>query len=130
MIKASTITFICLLFIVPYVQAQTMHRDSVTKIARDDARNFKLNENDKERFKLDKDNYSSDFFKPTDKIASDNKLLQDSVYVKAFRAAAYSKARGKRSLGHNVLVGVGIYVVASAVAAVVVLVVLFNSAAK
>jgi len=130
MIKPLALTILCLFITMSSLLAQTTHRDSVTHIAQEDAKNFKLSDADKERFKQDKDNYSSDLFKPTDRIASDNKLLQDSVYVKAFRAAAYSKARNKRTAGHYVLLGVGGYVVISAVAVLVILGVLISSSSK
>jgi len=107
--------------------AQTTHRDSVGRAALDDVKNFKLSREERERFKADKDNYSSDLFKPTERTTPDSRLLQDSVYVKAFRAAAYARARNKRSAGHYVLLGVGGYVVLSAVATLVVLGVLFSS---
>jgi hypothetical protein len=126
MIKPLALTILCLFITISSLLAQTTHRDSVVRIAQEDAKNFKLSSADKERFKQDKDNYSSDLFKPTDRIASDNKLLQDSVYVKAFRAAAYSKVRNKRTAGHYVLLGVGGYVVISAVAVLVILGVLIS----
>jgi hypothetical protein len=124
--KPLIMTLLLAMFATANTFAQTTHRDSVTKIAQTDAKKLELSKEDKERFKHDKDNYSSDLFKPTEGVASDSKLLQDSIYVKAFRAAAYKRAHDKKSAGHYVLLGLGGYVVISAIVIVVATIVIFS----
>ncbi len=89
------------------LQAQTTHRDAIIKIARKEGRACKLNAAERKLFRKDKDNYSSDFFKPNRRYTSDTSLLKDSVYVKAFRAAARKKELRRRTTLDYVLSVVG-----------------------
>ncbi|MBS1527441.1 MAG: hypothetical protein JST19_17470 [Bacteroidetes bacterium] len=105
MIKPFTI--ICLLvFAAAFTaKAQTAPADSITKIARADAKNFRLNKQDFKKFRKDRRNANSDYFKPARANVSNAALLGDSVYVKAYRAAAYAKTRHRHTTGHYVLLG-------------------------
>ena len=64
----------------------------VKEIARWDSRKQRLNPAETIRFKADEKNKNSDLFKPQKSYVSDTTLLLDSVYVKAFRQAAYERA--------------------------------------
>jgi len=85
--------------------AQTLYRDSINRIAQQDAELFWLNKKDLKTFRKDRHNYTSDFFKPSRAVVSDSTLLKDSVYVKAYRRFAYEKTRKRRTIGHYVLWG-------------------------
>ena len=73
-------------------QDSIVEKDKIKANARWDARKQKLNPIQLQLFKVDKKNSTSDFFKPQKKFVSDTALLSDSVYVKAFRQAAYERA--------------------------------------
>jgi hypothetical protein len=68
------------------------YASKIISIARWDARKLKLSFTQTQEFKADIKNNRSDFFKPQRKFVSDTTLMLDSVYVKAFRLAAYEKA--------------------------------------
>ncbi|HVS92001.1 MAG TPA: hypothetical protein VHE59_08230 [Mucilaginibacter sp.] len=87
------------------VQAQQLPADSIKNIALTDARKFKLDKADFEIFRHNRRNSGSDYFKPGKSAVSDTALLKDSVYVKAYRAAAYAKTRHRHTAGHYVLLG-------------------------
>jgi hypothetical protein len=98
------IILLLLLSFVPTVQlfAQKAQPDSVTikiELAKADARHFRPNKQirtaRKNRLLLN----SSDYFMPTANTVSNSKLLTDSVYVKAFKDAAYNRSihNGKTS---------------------------------
>jgi len=76
----------------------SLNKDSIAyalkirSVARWDARKQKLSPGQNQQFKTDMKNSHSDLFKPQKKFVPDTTLLQDSVYVKAFRIAAYEKA--------------------------------------
>jgi hypothetical protein len=101
-------------------------QDSLTDVARiiamakTDGRRLRLSPAQRQKFNADKKNAGSDLFKPALNTVSDPLMLNDSVYAKAFRMAAYKKAFGyrKRTAGHYILVG-GI-IAASAAAALVI----------
>ncbi|HZY36226.1 MAG TPA: hypothetical protein VFE53_06235 [Mucilaginibacter sp.] len=107
---------------IAFVRDSIMH-DSLADIARiitvakTDGRRLHLSTAQRQKFNADNKNAGSDLFKPALSTVSDTLMLSDSVYAKAFRAAAYKKAFGyrKRTAGHYILVG-GI-AAASAVAA-------------
>ena len=85
------------------VVAQTPYRDSINRIAQQDAELFWLNKKDLKTFRKDRHNYTSDFFKPSKAVVSDSTLLKDSVYVKAYRRFAFEKTSKRRTIGHYVL---------------------------
>jgi hypothetical protein len=94
-------------------KAQTMNSDSVIRIAKADAQNFKLNDADLLRFRKTGRDPNSDYFKP--EVASSSTLLKDSTYVKAYRETAFKKTKGRHTTGHYVLIGGIVAVVAIAV---------------
>ncbi len=128
--KMLIVSLLLLVFVVGNVFAQSIKKDSIIKIATADAQNFQLNKSDLEKFRIDrrdqlvqmhkpskmfdrnyqeqvrtqKVDYTSDYFKPTKATVSDSTLLTDSVYVKAFREAAYNKTLKRRTAGHYIAV--------------------------
>lgn len=110
--------------------AQSLSKDSLIKAAYADAENFKLNLQNFKAFRKNRSNSYSDLFKPTKANVSDTTLLRDSVYVNAFRNAAYRKTLKRRTTGHYFLMGGVIYVVITVVATVVLLFVLLGHATK
>jgi len=85
--------------------AKSQQADSLVEIAQSDAKKFRLNKADMKKFRKDKRNSNSDFFKPAKNSVSDTILLTDSVYVKAYRMAAYKKTRKRRTAWHGVWIG-------------------------
>jgi hypothetical protein len=75
-----------------HAAAQHTPNDSVkiATSARQDARAFKLNDDDRKKFKAENFPATSDHFKPTAAHASKPELLNDSLYVQTFRDAAFS----------------------------------------
>ena len=114
--------FLC--FALGTVSAQNINRDSLIRdsINRDstvdiahtismgkrDGNRFRLNKIQLQKFKHDMKNAGSDLFKPTLHTVSDTMLLKDSVYVNAFRMAAYNRAMkyGKQTVAGRVFLGV------------------------
>lgn len=91
----STTTGICL-------SAKT---DTIKEAAKRDAKNFSLSDS---LWKLNRrDHYpaTSDYFKPTKADVKDITLLNDSVYVQAFREYAYKQNKHRRTVSHHILVG-------------------------
>ncbi len=80
--------------------AQIIARDSagIIRKARRDAVRFKLKTNDLKKFILEHWPASSDYFKPVASRGVDRSLLKDSVYVAAYRNAAFISAAHERSL--------------------------------
>jgi len=97
--------FLILSLLTAGAEAQTPSRDSITRIAKQDAELFWLNKKDLKTFRKDRHNYTSDYFKPVKTVVSDTALLKDSVYVKAYRRVAFEKTRKRRTIGHYVLWG-------------------------
>jgi hypothetical protein len=94
------------------VEAQTTAADSLVKVAQADAKNFRLNNVDFKRFRKNRGNSGSDYFKPLAADVSNSALLSDSVYVMAYRQAAYAKTHHRHTAGHYILWGgVGLAVV-------------------
>jgi hypothetical protein len=88
-------------------KAQTTVSDSarIIRTAKRNARNFKLSKELRKKFKDDNFPSSSDYFKPTIANASDQALLNDSLYVQNFRDAAfYNTVNGRTPPGlHDML---------------------------
>ena len=110
--------------------SQSLSKDSLIKAAYADAENFKLNRQNFKVFRKSRSNSYSDLFKPAKANVSDTTLLRDSVYVNAFRNAAYRKTLKRRTTGHYFLMGGVIYVAITVVATVVLLFVLLGHATK
>ena len=91
-------------------QGQSAGTDSVAKMATADAKKFRLDRADMRKFRKDRRNSGSDYFKPSAAYARDSTLLKDSVYVAAFRQAAYNKTRKRRTVLHYAWVSVAVSV--------------------
>ena len=98
----------------------------IITMAKTDGRRLHLSAAKRQKFNADKKNVGSDLFKPALSKVSDPLMLSDSVYVKAFRMAAYKKAFGyrKRTAGHYILVG-GIVAASAAAAFLLVVIIVF-----
>lgn len=77
---------------VHHAAAQTTPADSVqiARLANHDAGSFKLNPDDRKKFKVKSFPRRSDYFKPTAVYTSNPAMLNDSLYVQTFRDAAFS----------------------------------------
>jgi hypothetical protein len=78
------------------------YSSSNEKTAGKDAQYFKLDKKTMKKFKAGNFPSTSDYFKPTAYYASDAALLNDSLYVKAFRQVAFYRVLHK-SMQHPVL---------------------------
>ncbi len=96
-------------------QDSITYNTKITIDAKWDARKIRLARTNREKFNASGKNPNSDLFKPRNELVSNTALLVDSVYVKAFRLAAYKKALAykKGSVAHCFLIGgltiVGVY---------------------
>lgn len=123
--KIALFTFILLTLFTGNLLAETNNNDALRtdttiaiKQAEKDAHGFRLNKADLKLFRQNRKNSTSDLFKPTAATTANAAMLQDSVYVKAYRAEAYHNALGQRTTAHYILVD-GFIVVDVAVAAYV-----------
>jgi hypothetical protein len=123
--KIILFTFILLTCFAGSLLAETIVGDGLqtdttiaVKQAEKDAHSFRLNKANLKIFRQNRKNSTSDFFKPTAASTANAAMLQDSVYVKAYRAGAYHQALGQRTTAHYILVD-GFIVVDVAVAAYV-----------
>jgi len=92
-------------------RAQTTAADSLVRIAQTDVKNFRLNDADFKKFRKNRGNSGSDYFKPLAANVSNSAFLNDSVYVMAYRQAAYAKTHHRHTAGHYILwCGVGLTV--------------------
>jgi len=85
-------TFIVLAVItLNHAFAQSAHYDSVKikRTARREARKFRLNSDDRKKFRAQNFPGMSDHFKPTAATASNPDLLHDSLYVQTYRDMAF-----------------------------------------
>jgi hypothetical protein len=105
MIKFFNITLLLVCIMAFTTKAQTAATDSVVKIAKADAKAFRLNDEDFKKFRKNRGNSGSDYFKPSAANVSNAALLRDSAYVMAYRRAAYTKTRHRRTAGHYILLG-------------------------
>lgn len=120
MIKLFSITLLLACITTFAAKAQTAGADSLIRIARADAKNFRLNDADFKQFRKNRGNSGSDYFKPAAANVSNSALLQDSAYVTAYRQAAYAKTHHRHTAGHYVLWGgaaVAVVVLVAAAAA-------------
>jgi hypothetical protein len=120
MIKLFCITLLLACITGFAARAQTAGTDSLVRIARADAKNFRLNDADFKQFRKNRHNSGSDYFKPVAANVSNSALLNDSAYVMAYRQAAYAKTRHRHTAGHYVLWGgaaLAVVVLVSAAAA-------------
>jgi len=129
MLKMLIISFVFLNLSIT-LNAQTLSKDSIIKIALADTRNFKLNKEELKQFRKTGKNGNSDLFKPKAATVSNAKLLTDSDYVTAYRIAAYNKTVKRHTLGHSFLTGGLIYIGAIIFATTVLLFVFLDKATK
>jgi hypothetical protein len=100
----------------------TAKTDTIKEAAKRDAKNFRLSDS---LWKLSKRyNFAatSDYFKPGKADVKDIALLNDSVYVHAFRQYAYKQNKHRRTAGHHILVGVEIAAGVAAAALIAILI--------
>jgi len=108
--KSLIFLFVCLLAASTRTFSQSTNPQSVKQIAITDANNFKLSEANLKRFKNERSDHTSDLFKPTLSTTSNASLLNDSVYVKAFRQAAHKNTRSSNKVKKNSTMGTVGYV--------------------
>ena len=91
------------------VRDSLAHIEDTDHMGKRDGRRLRLSKIQWQKFNHDMRNAGSDLFKPTLHTVSDTLLLKDSVYVHAFRIAAYYKALKDqdpgRTVGHYILMG-------------------------
>lgn len=83
---------------------QQAHLDSLVKIARADAKNFRLDDATWKKYKRTLP-YTSDYFKPHETNLKNTSLLSDSTYVDTYRHAAFESNKHRHTPWHYVLVG-------------------------
>ena len=86
------------------VSAQTATERAIFAQARRDVAGFRLKKTDLKKFKENKKNYLSDYFKPVKSMVSDSTLLNDSNFVKAYRRYAYIKTKSKANTDVPVII--------------------------
>jgi tRNA U34 2-thiouridine synthase MnmA/TrmU len=107
--KTLTLIFLFLFISVCNAAAQSTKADSTAvKSAKTDVKRFKLEKQVWKQFKQHGFGYTSDYFKPGKTNVSDTNVLNDSVYVKAFRKYAYQKTLHRHTTGHYILIFGGI----------------------
>jgi hypothetical protein len=127
MIKYLFISLLAVALSVSTLKAKNPPIDSLVKVAQLDVKKFRLNDTDMNKFKTNRHNANSDYFKPGKSGVSDTTLLADSVYVKAYRTAAYNKTRKRRTVWHHVWVGALFF---EAVGSIVIMAVVFSPGYK
>jgi len=112
MIKLFCITLLLAGITTLAARAQTTAADSLVRLARADAKHFRLNDADFKKFRKNRGNSGSDYFKPVAANVSNSALLNDSIFVMAYRQATYAKTHHRHTAGHYILWGgVGLTVV-------------------
>lgn len=119
-IKSFTILIALLFSFTAPVIAQTKKQDSIRRLARADVKKFELDKSDLKIFRANRNNGTSDLFKPTVANTNHIELLTDSTYVKYFRERTYQKTMHKHTVGHYFLIG-GISVLSAATIIIVAL---------
>jgi hypothetical protein len=85
-------------------QCQTTHRDSLIKAAQADAKKFKLDDAVWKKYKRTLPP-TSDYFKPEEANQKNLAQINDSLYVKAYRQAAFKRNKHRHTPWHYVLLG-------------------------
>nr|WP_294948459.1 hypothetical protein [uncultured Mucilaginibacter sp.] len=88
---------------------------AIVKIVKADLKNFKLDKQLWKDFKARQFGVTSDHFKPVKAGVSDSTLLNDSVYVKAYRAGAAKKTSKRHTTAHYFLFAGGASIIVLAV---------------
>ena len=91
MLKITYLLLLQCLVLIVTAFGQPAHRDSLIKVARADAKSFRLDDAiwNKYRHRLPA---TSDYFKPNEVNSKNSALLTDSDYVGAYRKAAFRAA--------------------------------------
>ena len=122
MLKNFILCLMVLVFSTTAGMCLTTKTDTITKAAKRDAKNFRLSDSlwrSNRRYHYPA---TSDYFKPAKKDVKDIALLNDSVYVSAFRQYAYKQNKHRRTVGHHILVGVEITAGVAALALIAILI--------
>lgn len=104
MMKTIGFCFVVVLMMNPIAQGQSVEKDSLTLIAKRDARHFKLADAAWAMYKKHDFPYTSDYFTPNKTYTPDTALLRDSVYVNAFRWYASGQNARRHTIGHGIVV--------------------------
>lgn len=95
MLKAIYLSlFLCTAISTAFCQAT--RRDSLIKAAQADAKTYRLDNATWKKYKR-KLPATSDHFKPTEANQKNRAVLSDSIYVKAYRQAAFKKNKHRRT---------------------------------
>ncbi len=116
MFKVFAICVIAFISIALSAMAFPIKTDTTTKVAKRDAKNFRLSDSLWKANRLRNFPETSDYFKPTNADVKNVALLNDSVYVQAFRKYARKQNAHRRTTGHYFVVG-GVVTVGVAVLA-------------
>ena len=103
--KKILLSFFVAVITMPCGKAQSVSRDSATRAAQADVKNFRLNDADLDHFRKSGRNPNSDYFKPAIAGVSNSTFLKDSTYVKTYREMAFKKTKKRRTAGHYILFG-------------------------
>jgi len=114
MTKNLSLCFLLLLICASPAICQSIKND-VLKAADKDSRLFKMDKAVWKQFRNKHFAYTSDYFKPQAANVGDTAMLSDSVYVTAYRQAAYARTLHRHTTGHYILVYGGIYFVATVI---------------
>lgn len=91
--KSLKVFLVCMLAASTQSFSQSIHPDSIKKMAAADAEKFKISDENLKKFRSERSKHTSDIFKPTTNTTSSVLLLNDSVYVKAYRQAAHQNTK-------------------------------------
>ncbi len=103
MLKISCLSLLQCLVLLVTAFGQPAHRDSLIKVARADAKSFRLDDAiwNKYRHRLPA---TSDYFKPNETQLKNSALLTDSDYVHAYRKAAFKRNKHRHTPWHYILI--------------------------
>lgn len=82
----------------------------MVKLAKVDARNFRLDKDSMEDFRKSGKKYQSKYFEPKIENVPDPKLLKDPDYLQAYRDAVFDRTKRRRTPGHYILIAGVVYV--------------------
>ena len=104
MLKTNLLFLLIFVFISEALCQQKDHNRSMVKAARADAKHSRLDDSIWKRHRLKLD-HTSDYFKPDTTDLKKHALLQDSVYVEAYRVEAYKRYKRQHTPWHFLAVG-------------------------
>jgi hypothetical protein len=107
MLKTSFVFVILITcFSAAFSQKKT-HLDSIKQVARADAKRFRLDDTVWKKYHKTLP-YTSDYFKPQSTTVNNPALLNDSVYLDAYRHEAVKRNKKRQTPLHYMVVGAGI----------------------